>query len=194
MIDGPYASLEPPRISMPHISTLDYRKLPSYKPLFLDYLNKFDALSPFFAADPFDAAAWGDVAAKLEGKSATLGPLRKLNVSLGADESALASLDALSDGALVVVSGQQVGIFGGPLYTIAKALTAVRLAGLAEQRLERRVVPLFWMDADDHDFAEVQKTSMLTRGNELLDLRYEPPLAHGRQSVGQLALAPRSAP
>ncbi len=175
---------------MPHISTLDYRKLPSYKPLFLDYLNKFDALSPFFAADPFDAAAWGDVAAKLEGKGATAGPLRKLNVSLGADEAALASLHALGDGALVVVSGQQVGIFGGPLYTIAKALTAVQLARLAEQRLGRRVVPLFWMDADDHDFAEVQKTSILTRRNELLDLRYEPPRATGRQPVGPLVLAP----
>ena len=175
---------------MPHTSTLDYSKLPSYKPLFLDYLNNFDALSPFFAADPFDAAAWGDVAAKLEGKSATADPLRKLNVSLGADEATLASLDALGEGALAVVSGQQVGIFGGPLYTIAKALTAVRLARLAEQRLGRRVVPLFWMDADDHDFAEVQKTSILTRGNELLDLRYEPPGAPGRHSVGRLVLAP----
>ena len=176
---------------MPHISTVDYRKLPSYKPLFLDYLNKFDALSPFFAADPFDAAAWGDVAAKLEGKSATAGPLRKLNISLGADEAALASLQALGDGALVVVSGQQVGIFGGPLYTIVKALTAVQLARLAEQRLGRRVVPLFWMDADDHDFAEVQKTSILTSGNELLDLSYEPARAPGRQSVGRLALEPK---
>ncbi len=176
---------------MPHISTVDYRKLPSYKSLFLDYLNKFDALSPFFAADPFDAAAWGDVAAKLEGKSATAGPLRKLNVSLGADEAALASLQALGDGALVVVSGQQVGIFGGPLYTIVKALTAVQLARLAEQRLGRRVVPLFWMDADDHDFAEVQKTSILTSGNELLDLSYEPARAPGRQSVGRLALEPK---
>ncbi len=175
---------------MPHVSTLDYRKLPSYKPLFMDYLHKFDALSPFFAADPFEATAWGNVASKLEGKSATAGPLRKLNVSLGADDAALASLDALGDGALVVVSGQQVGIFGGPLYTIAKALTAVRLAHLVEQRLGRRIVPLFWMDADDHDFAEVQKTSILTRGNELLDLRYEPPLAPSRQSVGERALAP----
>lgn len=175
---------------MPHISALAYSELPSYKPLFLDYLNKFDALSPFFAADPFDATAWGDVAAKLEGKNATAGPLRKLNVSLGADEASLASLDALGDGALVVVSGQQVGVFGGPLYTIAKALTAVRLARLAEQRLGRRVVPLFWMDADDHDFAEVQKTSILTRENELLDLRYEPPEAPSRQSVGPQALAP----
>ncbi len=176
---------------MPHISTLDYSELPSYKPLFLDYLNKFDALSPFFTADPFEATAWGDVAAKLEGRNATAAPLRKLNVSLGADEASLASLRALGDGALVVVSGQQVGVFGGPLYTIAKALTAVRLARLAEQRLGRRVVPLFWMDADDHDFAEVQKTSILTRENELLDLRYEPPEAPARQPVGPQALAPQ---
>ena len=57
-------------------------------------------------------------------------------------------------GALAVTTGQQPGLFTGPLYTVHKALSAVALARLLEQRWGRPVVPVFWLAGDDHDFAE----------------------------------------
>lgn len=178
---------------MSQAQSLDYRQLPSFKPLFLDYLDRFDALSSYFAADPFDPASWAAVASKLQNRSRSANivtPLRALNRRLGADERGLQSLDRLNDGALAVVTGQQVGLFGGPLYTLYKALTAVRLAGEAEQRLGMKVVPVFWMDTDDHDFAEVQSTSVLDSEHELVDLRYEPEVPPERRPVGGLELSP----
>ncbi|MGH7516813.1 MAG: bacillithiol biosynthesis cysteine-adding enzyme BshC [Gemmatimonadales bacterium] len=56
--------------------------------------------------------------------------------------------------ALVLTTGQQPALFTGPLYTIHKALSAVALAGLLEERWSRPVVPVFWVAGDDHDFAE----------------------------------------
>ena len=162
---------------MSQTSPLDYRRLPSYKPLFLDYLHRFEALAPFFAGNPFEPASWKRVASELAAseRNATevARALTPLNASLGADEAALGSLEALEGGALAVVTGQQVGLFGGPLYSLYKALTAVVLARNAAKALGRRVVPLFWMDADDHDFAEVQSASILSPSYELLTLRYE---------------------
>src|SRR5690349_6109107 len=57
-------------------------------------------------------------------------------------------------GALAVTTGQQPGLFGGPLYTLYKALSARALARTLERRWGRPVVPVFWMAGDDHDFAE----------------------------------------
>jgi len=57
---------------------------------------------------------------------------------------------------LVVVSGQQPGLFGGPLYTIYKALTAIAFAGDLERATRRPVVPIFWIASDDHDFEEAR--------------------------------------
>ena len=172
---------------MSQTQTFDYRSLPSYKPLFLDYLHRFEALSPFFAGDPSDPSAWREVAGALDEHRAgarTQAPLSALNRSLGADDAALGSLDALGEGALAVVTGQQVGLFGGPLYTLYKAWTAVRLARAAESELGRRVVPLFWMDTDDHDFAEVQKTWILDGASELVTLCYDADDAEAKLPVG----------
>jgi bacillithiol biosynthesis cysteine-adding enzyme BshC len=55
---------------------------------------------------------------------------------------------------LVVTTGQQPGLLGGPLYTVHKALSAVALARVLEERWRRPVVPVFWVAGDDHDFAE----------------------------------------
>ncbi len=66
-----------------------------------------------------------------------------------------------SPGALAVTTGQQPGLFTGPLYTIHKALSAVALAGLLERRWQRPVVPIFWLAGDDHDFAEASSASWL---------------------------------
>ena len=63
--------------------------------------------------------------------------------------------------ALVVTTGQQPGLFTGPLYTIHKALSAKALAELLEERWQRPVVPLFWLAGDDHDYAEARTASWL---------------------------------
>ena len=69
--------------------------------------------------------------------------------------------------ALVVTTGQQPGLFLGPLYTIYKALSAAALAGILEKRWGRPVIPLFWAANDDHDYAEAQWASWLDAGGEV---------------------------
>jgi bacillithiol biosynthesis cysteine-adding enzyme BshC len=178
---------------MVEVVPLDYRKL-QYRPLFLDYLHRFEALSAFFPGDPFRSDSYRVVARELDSREHPREPvvraLDALNRRLGADEATLASLEALREGALAVVTGQQVGLFGGPLYTLYKALTAVRLARWASETLDRKVVPVFWMDADDHDFDEVRHFSLLSSSNELVDLRYEPSDSELRLPVGARRLGP----
>ncbi len=74
-------------------------------------------------------------------------------------DSQLARL--LAPGALAVTTGQQPGLFTGPLYTIHKALSALGLARLLEARWGRPVVPVFWLAGDDHDFAEASSASWI---------------------------------
>lgn len=68
------------------------------------------------------------------------------------------NLDALRNGAAAVVTGQQVGLFLGPLYTLYKALSAVRLAERLEAETGTRVVPIFWLQTEDHDLPEIAET------------------------------------
>lgn len=90
----------------------------------------------------------------------------------GFDPSLLAALvdapgiaplvDALHDPeVLVVTTGQQPGLFTGPLYVVHKALSAAALARVLSEQWGRRVVPIFWLAGDDHDFAEASTASWL---------------------------------
>ena len=65
--------------------------------------------------------------------------------------------------------GQQAGVFGGPLYTILKAVTAVQLAKKVRAEHQTPTVALFWVDAEDHDWAEISKAGIL---DEELSLRH----------------------
>ncbi|MGH7579693.1 MAG: bacillithiol biosynthesis cysteine-adding enzyme BshC [Gemmatimonadales bacterium] len=79
-----------------------------------------------------------------------------------------ASLARLREpGALAVTSGQQPGLFTGPLYTVHKALSTAALARVLERQWGRPVVPIFWIAGDDHDFAEASGTSWLTADGSL---------------------------
>jgi bacillithiol biosynthesis cysteine-adding enzyme BshC len=103
----------------------------------------------------------------------------------------VAVLDAVralrAEGTWAVVTGQQPGLCGGPLYTLYKALQAVRLARHLSQAWERPVVALFWNHADDHDVAEVHHLHIL---NENLDLQRAglAGLSSGRVPLGRLVL------
>ena len=88
---------------------------------------------------------------------------------------ARANAEALKDPkTLAVVTGQQSVLFGGPLYVLYKALAAMELARAMSETLKTRVVPVFWVASDDHDFAEIRATTMMDGNTELKTLRYEP--------------------
>ncbi len=89
--------------------------------------------------------------------------LRKQNIALGAGAETLSNLDRLEKGAAAVVSGQQVGLFSGPAYSIYKGLMAVQIAG----ELTRggiSAVPVFWMATEDHDLDEVRHATWFDQG------------------------------
>jgi bacillithiol biosynthesis cysteine-adding enzyme BshC len=72
------------------------------------------------------------------------------------------------------VTGQQAGLFGGPLYVLLKAMATLELARRLESQRGKPVVPVFWVASDDHDFAEVRTVSVIDPGGSLRTLRYAP--------------------
>jgi hypothetical protein len=89
---------------------------------------------------------------------------------------------------LVVTTGQQAGLFTGPLYSIHKALSAAALAEHLSRRWNRLVLPLFWVAGDDHDFAEAAGASWV---DELRDdshsmIRTEVRSVHGDSHLGHV--------
>src|SRR3977135_3587799 len=71
---------------------------------------------------------------------------------------------------LAITTGQQPGLFTGPLYTVYKALSAVALAQRIERERGLPVVPVFWGAGDDHDFAEANHAAVLGRDGELVKI------------------------
>jgi bacillithiol biosynthesis cysteine-adding enzyme BshC len=80
-----------------------------------------------------------------------------------AEPQALKNIEKLRNGARAVVTGQQVGLFGGPLLTLLKAATAIARAADASKTTGVEHVPIFWLATEDHDLAEVDQVSLLTK-------------------------------
>lgn len=68
------------------------------------------------------------------------------------------------DKTLVVVTGQQAGIFTGACYTIYKAITTIKLAKKMSKELDRKVIPIFWIASEDHDFEEIRQLNYVVKG------------------------------
>ncbi|QQE80697.1 bacillithiol biosynthesis cysteine-adding enzyme BshC [Alicyclobacillus sp. SO9] len=89
-----------------------------------------------------------------------------------ASNSALQQVERLRDRrAVAVVTGQQSGLFLGPMYSIYKALSAIGLASRLEEDLKRPVVPVFWIASEDHDFGEVDHAYLVDSENDIQRLR-----------------------
>ena len=85
----------------------------------------------------------------------------------------------VDENGFLVTTGQQPGLFTGPLYTVHKALSAVALARWLEGVLDAPVVPVFWVASEDHDWAEVDHADLIGVDNELHRIRLEPPPGAG---------------
>lgn len=123
----------------------------------------------FYPANPFDASWMRGTSPRLQPDRAELVRLlTEQNRAWGAGAATFANLDKLAAGARAVVTGQQVGLFGGPLLTLMKAAMAIRKAQLATEA-GVPTVPVFWMATEDHDLPEVNAAPLLGKsGVEVL--------------------------
>ena len=178
-------------------SALDIRTLPSTSRLARDYAFDFDRVAPFFAGSPTDASAWQDTIARVTAHGAhASGQRRALTAVLRGQQdrrgAPAAARDAASrldlPGSVAVVTGQQAGLCGGPLYTLLKAVSALALAASAEAAYGVPVVPVFWVDAEDHDWAEVSACSVLGAEDTVVSVTATGPSGAGIRSVGSLVL------
>jgi len=131
----------------------------SYSKLFTTYINDFNELKSFYPYNPFSA---DDInkRAGLQSNSVdrkkVIEALKDYHSRLGIADAQTAQLNKLSQtDALAVVTGQQLGLYGGPVFTIYKTLSAIALARNYEEEIGKPVVPVFWMADEDHDFEEI---------------------------------------
>ena len=90
--------------------------------------------------------------------------LKVLRPALGPDAAAMRRLERVArEGGVVVTTGQQPGLFGGPMYTWSKAISALALADVLEESTGIPTAPVFWGATDDADFAEASVTYVATR-------------------------------
>jgi len=141
--------------------------LPHLSRIFRDFCERTEPLSPFFSNTP-RSNSW--MHAEPRYNSETRSRIADLLAAQNTYPAALANIEKIRQGANVVVTGQQVGLFGGPLYTLLKAATAVRKAQDATAAGVPHV-PVFWLATEDHDFEEVNHVT-LPAGRAVETLRY----------------------
>jgi bacillithiol biosynthesis cysteine-adding enzyme BshC len=145
---------------------------------------------PWIPARPTDAASWARHAASVRA-GAPPGWLDALAPACAATGAAAERLARAAASGVVVTTGQQPGLFGGPLYTISKALTALALADALEAATGLPVAPVFWAATDDSDWQEAAVAHVVGKGG--LDvLRLEGPPTEG-MAMADVPLGPTGA-
>lgn len=181
---------------VPLASGIDVRRFPWIRPLAGDYANNFANVAALFAGDPTRPEAWraaitraqqhgrqrADVAALIAAQQARRGAPAEARSAA----AQLAGADTVA-----VVTGQQAGVFGGPLFTLLKAITAIQLARRASAEHGVPVVPVFWVDAEDHDWDEVRSVTVLDANFQPRTVELEPMEGAGQLPVAALRLTER---
>ena len=163
---------------------IDIRRFPWIRRLAADYAFDYERVSEFFAGNPADPAAWKNAIARTQRherqRDAIAGVLEAQQRARGAPAEALAAAARLRDSQTVaIVTGQQAGLFGGPLFTLLKAITALQLAARVTAEHKVPAVAIFWIDAEDHDWDEVKSCGVLDADLGLAHLQIgNPPGAH----------------
>lgn len=178
-----------------------------FSPLVKDYLiaSESSPIRDFFELPPFERSdKLRKLASRIVSHAANqdaqnnrqilVDMLRRQHESFGILTSAVQkNLDLLANPAtLAVVTGQQTGILGGPLYTFYKAISAIALSRELQRVLGSGVVPVFWQETEDHDFDEATSCGILDKENTFASLKYKVESDVKRKQVGALPLDARS--
>ncbi len=172
---------------MPKVKDIPFRSIPHQSKLFLDYVDLAPSALRFYQSPPTmknllqsSRSGFADLQCP---KREMASILRRQNERFGGDDRTFENIDELENpDCVAILTGQQVGLFAGPLYTIYKALTAVHIAAQLK-RSGVRAVPAFWMDTEDHDLAEVTHCTILDPDSQIRTTDY-------RSSLFEEAVSP----
>ena len=144
---------------------VDVRRFPWMRRLAIDYAYDFRSIAPFFSGDPSERTAWADAIARTQAHTR-----RRVDIAsvIAAQQTRRDAPPAARDAGrlladprtVAIVTGQQAGLFGGPLFTLLKAMTALKLADQVARDHKVPAVAVFWIDAEDHDWEEVRSCTV----------------------------------
>jgi bacillithiol biosynthesis cysteine-adding enzyme BshC len=170
---------------------VDVRRFPWMRRLAIDYSFDYAQVADFFSGDPTQSSAWAGAIRVARAHSRPRAQIAAVIAAQqderGAPEQACAAGRSLADPRTVaIVTGQQAGLFGGPLYTLLKAITAIRLAARIGREHNVPVVPVFWIDSEDHDWEEIATLSVVDADGTLRPVRVNAPEGAGDRPIAWL--------
>jgi len=174
---------------------INFSDIPGHQNLFLDYLYEFDNVKEFYSADFRNKENYLKIFksvsdSKNDAREKVAQILKAQYLSLQPSVLTSKNIDSLSDKrTMAVVTGQQLGILGGPLYTFYKIITAIKLSRhLSERYDEYNFVPVFWLESDDHDFNEVRSIKIINDNNNIINVGYSEEISEddAKESVGYI--------
>ncbi|NWF88171.1 MAG: bacillithiol biosynthesis cysteine-adding enzyme BshC, partial [Ignavibacteriaceae bacterium] len=172
---------------------IDFKEIQGNTKLFLDYLYAFENVQQYYKYNFRDKEQY---IAKFKEISDSPKDFRLELSSIISDQykelepsaKTLKNIEYLKKKeTIAVITGQQLGILGGPLYTIYKIITAIKLCSHLSERFDNyNFVPLFWLEGDDHDFEEVRVVNVVNENNEIVKLSYNDETADEDQNRGSI--------
>jgi len=175
------------------VQSLSFAELPHQSRLFLEYLRDPAALKKYYpnvTGSPSNVGKFADevLANYKTDRGELCDALVEINKQIGASSKTLEYIERLrAADTVAVVTGQQAGILTGPLYTIYKALSAIKLADELNKN-GTKAVPVFWVATEDHDFDEVAEIYLTDKNGELISSQYRPQNFDDGASVGDIKL------
>jgi len=177
-------------------TAIDVRRFDWIRPLAGDYAFEFAKVAPLYAGDPSTRQAWTDAVGRTRAMPRQHAQIARIIAAQqerrGAPPAARQAAQALANPETVaILTGQQAGAFGGPLFTLLKALTAVQLARRTAREQQTEVVPIFWVDSEDHDWDEIAGCTVLDPSFQPRTITLPKPEGAGERSVAALRLDAR---
>lgn len=176
---------------------INYSDLPNYSNLFLDYVYEFDKVKDFYIynfrnQDEY-ARKFSEITSSKRIFPETLSKiLFNQYADVNSSKRTISNINYLGQqNSVAIVTGQQLTIFGGPLYTFYKIITAIKLCiQLKDKFVDYNFIPVFWLEGDDHDFNEVRSINIFNNDNEIQKIEYLNAVDNSMElgSVGNLLL------
>jgi len=175
---------------------INFSDIPKHQNLFLDYLYEFENVQEYYKHNFRNKEAYASlfksISESRKSRQINLTSILDNQYSLFTNRSGKTSknIELLdNESTIAVVTGQQLGMLGGPLYTLYKIITAIRLSNqLTERYDDFKFVPVFWLESDDHDFNEVRSINLFDNENQILNIGYKEEISDddAKQSIGNL--------